>query len=292
MQGVIAAVPTALDAQGDFLPDLFLSHCQWALENGCDGLNILGSTGEANSLDTPTRLAVMRASAESLETSRLMVGTGTPSLAETIALTQVADDLGYGVALVLPPYYYKPLSDEYLVAWYEKLHLSLGDRPISIYFYNFPQMTGIGLPVSVIQTLHSRWPTRYRGIKDSSGDLAYCRELAMALPELRVFPSSEVSLYEAYESRFSGCISATTNQTGVLAARLWAGRKVPDQALADEISEVREVIAGPTLVASVKYLVACRSGQSDWENMMPPFMSLSNERKAVLAPTVDLLARS
>lgn len=291
MHGVIAAVPTPLNARGDFLSNLFLSHCRWALKNGCDGLNILGSTGEANSFDSPTRIAIMRAAAESLDVSRLMVGTGTPSLAETIALTKMADDLGYRVALVLPPYYYKPLTEDCLFTWYEQLHVALGDRPIAVYFYNFPQMTGMGLPMAVIQRLHEKWPTRFGGIKDSSGELSYCRELAAAMPKLKVFPSSEVSLSEAHKSGFSGCISATTNQTSVLSARLWAGRKLPDQKLATQIAEVRDAIAGATLIPTVKYLVACRTNQSEWENLVPPFMSLSNERKAILTPTVELLCR-
>ncbi|MEX0971284.1 MAG: dihydrodipicolinate synthase family protein [Paracoccaceae bacterium] len=291
MHGVIAAVPTPLDAGGKFMSGLFLSHCQWALDNGCDGLNILGSTGEANSFDSTTRISIMRAAAKNLDTSRLMVGTGTPSLAETVALTVAADDLLYPAALVLPPYYYKPLSGEGLFRWYEQLHAALGDRPIAVYFYNFPQMTGLEIPIPVIQRLHDRWPERFAGIKDSSGDLGYCRKLAAMMPKLKVFPSSEVSLAEAHKSGFAGCISATTNQTSVLSAKLWAARKLPDQSLAARISEIRDAIAGPALIPSVKYLVACRTNHSEWENLMPPFMSLSSEQKAILDPTIKLLSR-
>jgi 4-hydroxy-tetrahydrodipicolinate synthase len=289
MQGVIAAVPTPVTAHGDAQKGLFLSHCRWLLDNGCDGLNILGSTGEANSFDTASRISIMRMAAENLELPRLMVGTGTPSVTETIGLTIAAHDLGYGVALVLPPYYYKPVSDDGLFDWYEQIHNALGDRPIALYFYNFPQMTGLGIPISVIERLHTAWPDRFTGIKDSSGDLEYCRQLAKTLPKLAVFPSSEVSLAQAPQSGFAGCISATTNQTGALCARIWKTRKNPDQDLVARISLIREVIAGQTLIPSIKYLTARRTNHPDWERVLPPFRGLSQDRKTELNPVAEQL---
>ncbi len=290
MLGVIAAVPTPVDATGKPQKDLFLSHCGWLLANGCDGLNILGSTGEANSFDMQSRKTIMRWAAEALDHSRLMVGTGTPSLAQTIELTKFADEVGYEVALVLPPYYYKPVSDDGLFTWYSHLHEALADSKIAIYFYNFPQMTGLTIPISVIERLHRFCPERFAGIKDSSGNLEYCREIAAKLPNFSVFPSSEVSLGEADESGFSGCISATTNQTASLSAKIWASRKNPDAGLVREISQLRDEIAGTALIPSIKYLVARRTRQNLWENLLPPFCALSDERKSSLTTVVDQLS--
>ena len=219
-----------------------------------------------------------------------MVGTGTPSLSETISLTKAADDFGYGVALVLPPYYYKPLTEDGLFAWYEHLHVALGERKITIYFYNFPQMTGLEIPISVIRRLYDAWPDRFKGIKDSSGQLPYCRELAQAMPGLAIFPSSEVSLGEAHQSGFAGCISATTNQTGSLCAQLWANRSSPDQTLIDQIASLRGTIAGEALIPSIKYLVAQRTGNPEWEHLLPPFQTLSDARKTDLKTVIEQLA--
>ena len=283
MQGVITAVPTPFSERLEPVEELFIDHCRWLLDNGCEGLNILGSTGEANSIDIDNRKRIMKWAANSLDRSRLMVGTGTPSLEETIGLTRHADALGYGVALVLPPYYYKPLSDDGLVRWYETLHEALGDSKIAIYFYNYPQMTGIKIPVTVIARLHEKFPERFAGIKDSSGDLPYCRELASSLTGFAVFPSSEVALGEAAASGFAGCISATTNQTSQLSGRIWAERASPRAADIDEVAAIRGAIAGPTLVASVKHLVAKRTGEAGWERLLPPFVSLNEAEKATLA---------
>lgn len=282
MKGIIAAVPTPVDEEGAPLRDPFLAHCQWLLDNGCDGLNILGSTGEANCFDTDARKKIMTWAAKGLDTSKLMVGTGTPSLAETIKLTRHADQAGYGTALVLPPYYYKPASIEGLHRWYAALHHALGAARIGIYFYNFPQMTGLNLPIPVIEQLQRDFPDRFTGIKDSSGDLTYCRDLAARLPEFRVFPSSETSLSEAAASGFAGCISATANQTAPLCAQLWQGRSTPDSGLLDRVEKLRAAISRQPLVPSVKYLVGRRTGDNRWANVLPPFVPLTDHQAAAL----------
>lgn len=289
MQGIIAAVPTPVDAQGAPQKAPFLEHCRWALENGCDALNVLGSTGEANSFDAATRKEIMTWAAEAFDTARLMVGTGTPALAETLALTAHADDAGYGVALVLPPYYYKPADEDGLFRWYEALHHGLGTRRVQIYFYNFPQMTGITLSPTLIERLHRAYPERFTGIKDSSGDLAYCRTLTAMMPEFAVFPSSETSLAEAAVSGFAGCISATVNQTAPLCARVWRTRKTPDAELLTRIGAIRTAIASEPLIPAVKYLVARRTEAALWAETLPPFTPLTDAQKSRL-DQIDLHA--
>ncbi|AVO36326.1 dihydrodipicolinate synthase family protein [Pukyongiella litopenaei] len=277
MQGIVAAVPTPVDEDLSPMRQPFLDHCRWALANGCDGLNILGSTGEANSFDAATRRAVMGWAADALDVSRLMIGTGTPALADTIRLTLHADDLGYPVALVLPPYYYKPGTDDGLFRWFEALDSALTGRRIRIFFYNFPQMTGIGLPPGLIARLHRAHPQRFTGIKDSSGDLAWCRDLARRLPGFAVFPSSETSLEEAARSGFAGVISATVNLSAPLCGRVWADRARPDPALLDRIGTIRTAISRHPLVPAVKYLVGRQLGQpAQWTNVVPPFTSLAD----------------
>lgn len=279
MRGIVAAVPTPVDENGVALKEPFLEHCAWALANGCDALNVLGTTGEANSLGIAQRKQVMAWATEAFDTGRLMVGTGLPSLDDTLDLTRTAAELGYRVALVLPPFYYKPASDDGLVAWYETLDRALGGTPIEIYFYNFPQMTGVPIPVDVVARLVQANPARFTGIKDSSGDLAYCRELVKRVPGLKVFPSSETALTEANESGFAGCISATVNVSAPLCADYVAG---PDPALATRIASLRADIAAHPLVPAVKYLVGRRSGAPAWNAVLSPFVPLDDDSRQAL----------
>ena len=286
MQGIIAAVPTPVDTLLAPIKALFQEHCQWALAHGCDGLNILGSTGEATSFGAAARADVMGWAVEACPKTRLMVGTGTPSLSETIALTRHADDLGYGVALVLPPYYYQPVSDAGLVDYYSALHEALGTRRIQIYFYNFPQMTGITIPVSVISTLARLFPERFAGIKDSSGDLDYARAIVGLGQDLRVFPSAETVLSHARKDGFAGCISASVNITAPLCAQVWAAEDEAPEELVSEIARKRGILAGPDLIPSIKHLVGLRSGHSAWRHMVPPFVALSAEKAAKLEAAI------
>lgn len=289
MKGVIAAVPTPVDADNRPIRDLFEEHCRWALAHGCDGLNILGSTGEATSFDRATRSEIMGWAAGACPTGRLMVGTGTPSLAETVALTEHADDLGYRVALVLPPFYYKPMSDAGLIAWYTALHEALGDRGIVIYFYNFPQMTGLKIPPAVIAALHEAAPARFGGIKDSSGDLDYARAVLAAAPALAVFPSSETVLSHAAADGFAGCISATLNFTCERAARIWADPRPADDPECVALAAERAAAAGPDLIPGIKHLVSVRTGDPRWRNLVPPFLPLSEAAGADLVARLDAI---
>ena len=207
-----------------------------------------------------------------------MVGTGTPALAETVALTTAADDLGFSVALVLPPYYYKPATEAGLYRWYMALHEALDGRTIRVLFYNFPQMTGITIPQTLIERLHRAAPDRFCGIKDSSGDLAYCRGIVAALPDFAVLPSSETALPQGRASGFAGCISATVNLSAPLCGRLWAGE--PD--LAHRIAAIRAAIAAQPLIPAVKYLIGQRCGDPRWREALPPLTPLTAEARDAL----------
>lgn len=286
MFGVIAAVPTPINNDGNPILDTFLEHCGWVLQNGCDGVNILGSTGEANSFNSHQRKLVMESASQNLNNQKLMVGTGTPSISETIHLTQIADDLNYQVALVLPPFYYKPITNNGLFLWYQTLHEKLGNRKIKIYFYNFPQMTGLIIPIEVIEQLHNQWPDRFCGIKDSSGDLNYCRTLSKN-KNFKVFPSSEVSISEAHISKFSGFISATANQTLFLSSKAWAKKDENIDHLVSKIKHLREEISKDSLVPSIKFLVSTRTKNKDWNNLLPPFNSLNEKRQKDLISLYD-----
>lgn len=278
--GVIAAVPTPIDAEG--APDTarFLRHCRWALDNGCDGLNILGTTGEATSFSAERRRTLMAAAAGGLERNRLMVGTGTPDLETTITLTRTAFDLGFAAALVLPPFYYKGVGDDGLFAWFAKVIEATVATPIPVYLYNFPQMTGLTFTPALARRLAERFPERVAGAKDSSGDLAYAAEIA-AIDNFDVFPSNEAALARRASEGYAGCISATVNITAPLAARLNA--RPDDAALAARVSERRAAIAGAgPLIAAVKHLVGRLHADRGFEAVLPPHLPLDEAQKRAL----------
>jgi 4-hydroxy-tetrahydrodipicolinate synthase len=277
LSGVFAAVPTPFETNGEPNIELFLEHCDWALENGCDGLNVLGTTGEANSQERKSREHIMRSIAKSTgRRGSLMVGTGTPSLSETIHLTTLAAELKFDAALVLPPYYYKPLPNQALFNYLAKVIESVASSDIGIYLYNFPQLTGIGFPEDVVAMLLEDFPNHLKGIKDSSGNIEYASNLASTFSgAFDVFPSSETCLSEARQKGFAGCISASVNATAPLAAKVWRESGTVSSEDLLELQNLRTEIASVPIVAAVKALVSMRTGRQEWLQMMPPLTALT-----------------
>jgi 4-hydroxy-tetrahydrodipicolinate synthase len=285
LRGVIAAVPTPVTADGEPDTARFVQHARWALANGCHALNVLGTTGEANSFSADQRQAVMSAAAAELDASRLMVGTGTPDLTTTIALTRRAYELGFAAALVLPPYYYKGVSDDGLFAWFECLILATRDAPGLVYLYNFPQLTGVPFSVEFARRLKSAFPQRIAGAKDSSGDLSSASRFAK-IAGFDIFPSSETAIAKAGAEGYAGCISATVSVTAPLVARFWTD---PDNAaLAASVAEARGAIAAYPLVPAVKYLTAQLHDDPSFERVLPPHLPPTEAQKTALAGTIDV----
>ncbi|WP_349365387.1 MAG: dihydrodipicolinate synthase family protein [Nitratireductor rhodophyticola] len=277
--GVIAAVPTPVTENGEPDTARFLRHAEWALDNGCHALNVLGTTGEANSFSPRQRMALMEAAASALDRTRLMVGTGTPDLETTIALTRRAHELGFAAALVLPPYYYKGVSDDGLFAWFKRLVAATSGSAIPIYLYNFPQMTGLTFSPALARRLKEAFPDRIAGAKDSSGDLDYASELAR-IDSFDVFPSNEAALSRAEAEGYAGCISATASVTAPLVAKLWA-EPTNDDAL-EAASSARTAISAQPLIPAVKYLTARLHDDTGFALPLPPHMPLTDAQKAAL----------
>ncbi|MGA8394741.1 MAG: dihydrodipicolinate synthase family protein [Pseudolabrys sp.] len=282
LSGVIAAIATPIDENG--APDLkrAVSLARYLLDNGCDGLNVLGTTGEATSFSVDERKGVMSAyKANGLPMHRLMVGTGAASVTDAVALTRHAADLGFGGALVLPPFYYKGVPDDGLVAYVETLVKATEQKPIPIYLYHFPAMSGLPWHVALIRRLLDSYSSRIVGLKDSSGDMAYARSAAAILKDFAVFPSTEACLLDARRGDFAGCISATANLNADLCARAWSEG---DTTALDAAVTIRKLFDGKPLVPGVKALLAHIHGEPGLSRVRPPLAPFSAaDRASVIA---------
>jgi 4-hydroxy-tetrahydrodipicolinate synthase len=266
--GVIAAIATATDGKGN--PDFgrSVALARFLLDNGCDGLNVLGTTGEATSYSLAQRGAVMNACrAAGLPLDRMMVGTGAAATADAVALTRHAAELGFGGALVLPPFYYKGVPDDGLAAYVATIVAATAERPIPLYLYHFPQQSGLPWSIELIRRLLAAHGERIVGLKDSSGDMAYARAAAAIDPVFKVFPSTEAVLLEARSGVFAGCISATANLNADLCARAFRGG---DGAALEAAVAIRKLFDGKPLVAGVKALLGHIHDDRAWADVMPP----------------------
>lgn len=286
LKGVIAAAATPLNDDLSINLDALVAHCAHLLgDGGCDGINLLGTTGEATSFSVKQRQEAMRAIASSgLPLSRFMVGTGASALDDAVALTGEAKELGFAGALLLPPFYYKGIDADALVAYVSAVIDRVGADGLPLYLYHFPANSGVPYTADAVKRLRETFPDTLLGLKDSSGDLDYSAGLARDLPGFDVFPSAEAAIGKAAELRFAGCISATANVTGPYAQAAFTGTS--DAAKADGLAEavrIRGEISKFPLVAAVKETLALMSGNAGWRRMMPPLTQLSSAQSSALA---------
>lgn len=287
LSGVIAAIATPID--DNLAPDIprAMKLARWELDNGCDGLNVLGSTGEATSFSVEERKAVMTAyKTNGLPMSRLMVGTGAASVADAIALTRHAAELGFAGALVLPPFYYKGVPDDGLVAYIGALVEATAAQKLPIYLYHYPQLSGVPWHVELIKRLRQSFPGRIVGLKDSSGDMAYARSVAAIDKDFATFPSTEACLIEARGGQFAGCISATANVNADLCQRAW---KTGDTTAHDAAVAIRKLFEGRPLVPGVKTLLGHIHSDLALARVRPPFAAVSAADRAAITGGYDAI---
>jgi 4-hydroxy-tetrahydrodipicolinate synthase len=289
LHGVIAAIATPVDASGE--PDTVraIKLAKFLLANGCDGLNVLGTTGEATSFTREQRMRVMSAYRDAGITDRAMVGTGAAALDDAIALTRHAADMGFAGALVLPPFYYKGVPDDGLVACIEAIVNATTARPIPIYLYHFPAQSGLPWHVALVRQLLDRSGSRIVGLKDSSGDMDYARAVAAISPDFRVFPSTEAVLLEARAGHFAGCISATANLNADLCAR---GFRDGNRTALETAVAIRKLFDGKQLVSGVKALLAHIHGDPDLGAVKPPLAPFAPTDRAAVTAGYDRLRRA
>jgi 4-hydroxy-tetrahydrodipicolinate synthase len=293
LAGVFAPVLTPFGA--DLAPDprRFVRLCRWLLEHGCAGLAPFGTTSEANSLAVAEREALLDALlAEGIPAARLMPGTGCCALPDSVRLTAHAVRRGCAGVLMLPPFYYKGVSDDGLFRGFAEVIERVGDDRLRVYLYHIPPVAQVGLGPKLVERLRAAYPRAIAGMKDSSGDFANTKAMLdlFAKDGFDVFVGSERFLLENLRAGGVGCITATGNVNAPAIDRLYAGWRGPDaERLQEEVNGVRGVLEKLPVIAALKALVAEESGDPGWATVRPPLVPLPEERRAALL--ADLRAR-
>ena len=239
---------------------------------------MLGTTGEATSFSLEERKRVMDAyKAAGLPLDRMMVGTGAAATADAVALTRHAAELGFAGALVLPPFYYKGVPDDGLVAYIDTIVKATAQQADSDLSLSLPAQSGLHWHVALVKRLLDTFGDRIVGLKDSSGDMNYAREAAAISKSFDVFPSTEAVLLDARAGAFAGCISATANLNADLCQLAWSNG---DKAALDAAVTIRKLFDGKPLVSGVKALLAHIHGDPALARMKPPLAPFSAADRA------------
>lgn len=274
--GVLAAVLTPL--KEDLSPDhaAYVEHCHWLLDEGCDGLAVLGTTSEANSFSVDERLGLLDALAEGGIPGPLLIpGTGCCAIPDTVALTNKALEIGAAGVLMLPPFYYKPVSDDGLFAAYSEVIQRVGDAKLKIYLYHIPQNSGVPITFGLTEKLREAYPDTVIGIKDSAGDFANMKKMVATFPDFRVLSGSDEFLLPLLRAGGAGAITACNNVTADLSARLYSHWDEADgEGLQQQLSEIRKIVSGFPLIAALREITARRTGRESWRTPRPPLETL------------------
>jgi 4-hydroxy-tetrahydrodipicolinate synthase len=278
LTGVYTASLTPLTASYEPNHAALVRHVKKLFESGSDGAAILGSTGEGNSLTIEQRLDIIKYCGRELVPERLMMGTGSCSLQDAIRLTKASLDAGIYAVLVIPPFYYKPQSDESVLRYYAELIASVDDPLLRIVFYNFPKLSGYNFSLRILQELKQRFGNIAAGIKDSSGDWDNMLSITKKVPDFMVYSGTETFLLDILREGGAGCITASANVLAPecqLVFNAWKNNQEDAAAQAQEkLSVLRKALESYPFVAELKGLLAEHSGSNDWKQMLPPFSPL------------------
>jgi 4-hydroxy-tetrahydrodipicolinate synthase len=288
-----AAIPFAQDGAVDTAR--MVAHGKALLAEGATGLVALGTTSEANSLGLAERRRAVEAYLDGgIAADRLIVGAGACAVEDAATLLRLAGTAGAAGVLLLPPFYYKGVSDDGLFAFVARLIEAAGARLPPILLYHIPPVAVVGWPPTLIARLLEAFPGAIVGIKDSSSDPAFTRALLRDFPGLRVFPGSEKTLLADLGAGAAGCITATGNINAQALAAVIAGWREPGAAARLEAANrVRDALRPFDLIAAVKAVIAAGYGDEGWRRVRPPLVPLAagEQAKLLASPAiVGLLA--
>ncbi|MCZ6532059.1 MAG: dihydrodipicolinate synthase family protein [SAR324 cluster bacterium] len=290
IKGVLAPVVTPFKADLSPDPERLLRHCRWLLSQGCDGLAVFGTNSEANSMSVEERLTMLDALVDSgIDPAVLMPGAGCCALSDSVRMAAHVAKLGCAGALMLPPFYYKGVSDEGLYRNFAEIIERVGDSNLRIYLYHIPPVAQVGITLGLIERLVKDYEGVVAGVKDSSGDWNNTKAMLDAgFPQFDVFAGNELILLENMRHGGVGCITATGNVNPAPIHQLYVSWQSPEaDAMQEAVSDLRKAVAQFPMIPALKTIVAHFNGDPVWRNLRPPLDPLSDQQAAALIAELE-----
>jgi 4-hydroxy-tetrahydrodipicolinate synthase len=279
IRGVLAPVVTPFTRDLSPDPERFIAHCRWLLDQNC-GLAVFGTNSEANSLSGEERMALLEALlAAGLDPARMMPGTGCCALTDTVRLTAHAVKAGCAGVLMLPPFYYKDVTDDGLYRHFAEVVERVGDARLRIYLYHIPPVAVVSITPQLVERLLKRYPDNIAGMKDSSGDWNNTKTMldAFAASGFDVFPGSETFLLAGMRHGAAGCISATANVNPAAIDRLYREWATADADRQQEaLNVVRKTVGQYVMIPALKQVIAHYADDPAWVTVRPPLTELTS----------------
>jgi len=286
IEGVLSPVITPF--RKDYSPDAerFVRHCKWLLKSGCSGLAVFGTNSEANSLSVSEKRHLLeKLVSAGVPAASLMPGTGHCALSDSIEMTRAAVELGCAGVLMLPPFYYRGVSDEGLYRNFAEVIERVGDERLSLYLYHIPPVAQVSISLSLIEKLLSKYPGIVAGVKDSSGEWPNTKAMldSFAKGGFDVFAGNEVFLLDNMRNGGKGCITATGNiNPGPIANVYKNWRSGEADKLQAGITATRKIVQKQPMIPALKSAVAHFGNDPQWKTCRPPLVELNSRQEEEL----------
>ena len=279
-KAVYSAVLTPFNKDLSIDKKLFISHCEFLLKNNIS-LAPLGTTGEANSVSVSEKIDLIKTIGSSdLPKEKIIIGTGNTSFVDAALLTKTAVENKIYSVLLLPPFYYKNVSDEGVYQYYKQIINTVKSKNLRVFLYNIPQVSGVTISIDLVNRLKKEFSDTITGIKDSSGNFENTKKYK-EIKNFVVYPGSEKFLYDGLHIGCSGCISATTNVNIEAAKLINSFDKSEEESINKRIKAVRDIFEKYPVIAALKATKI--KEDSNWSNIRPPLVALSDQQKSNLA---------
>ena len=284
--GVYSAAATPIEADDSPAYQLFTEHCNALLSEGCHGIALLGTTGEANNFSVDERKALLEAAcAAGISGDQLLPGTSCSNISEARELTSHALSCHVKACVVLPPFYYKGVDDEGLFRFYAQLVEQVSDDRLKIILYHIPQMTHVPISHQLIARLRKEFPGIFIGIKDSAGDIENMKQMVNKFPGFSVLAGADPLLLPLLQAGGAGCITATSNLRADSLRFIWEHWN--DPARESEIDQHQQTINSwrnlsnsYAQLATIKAMISKVRDDSRWCALRAPLIALAEDEKA------------
>ena len=292
--GVLVPVLTPFTPSGEPDAARFTAFCRWLLDQGAGGLAIFGTTSEANSMSPAERMDLLDRLIEAgIPAAKLMPGTGACAITDATSLVRHAVDHGCGGVLMLPPFYYKGVSDDGIFAFIASVIDKVGSPALRLFLYHIPPMAVVGFSLDLVGRLIAAYPQTVVGLKDSSGDWSNTAALLERFPGFAVFPGSEVFLLDGLRKGAVGCITASGNVNVPGIKKVYDNWRGPQaEASQAEITTLRKALQAYPMVPALKRIVAHYHNDPNWAAVRPPLVPLDRAQSTALIADLGKLGFS
>ncbi|MDC0226540.1 dihydrodipicolinate synthase family protein [Alphaproteobacteria bacterium] len=296
IKGVYSASLTPVNKQFSINKSLLLSHSRWLLDQGVDGLGVFGTTGEANSFSIDEKINALEFLIQNnIRSDQMIPGTGQCSIYDTVRFTKKCSELNVKAVLILPPFFYKNVSDQGVIDYFRRLVEGVADNNLKYILYNIPQNTGVPINFNIIENLIKLYPNNIVGMKDSSGSLDNMLKVTKLFNEFSLFSGSDSLALKVCQRGGAGAITATSNISGKLLSFIVNNyKKESSIANFQEMQflqvKIRETLFVHEPVSALKALMSVKENNVDWNRINPPLNIITNpENNKIVIKLIKLL---